>query len=52
MSLDVFKLMDRYKLEADEDKLKDNEAIVNAMDKALENGTALHLMGLLSDGGV
>ena len=35
-----------------EDKLKDNEAIVSAMDKALENGTALHLMGLLSDGGV
>ena len=35
-----------------EDKLKDNEAIVSAMDKALENGTALHLMGLLSDCGV
>ena len=35
-----------------EDKLKENEAIVSAMDKALANGTALHLMGLLSDGGV
>ena len=35
-----------------EDKLKENEAIVSAMDKPLANGTALHLMGLLSDGGV
>ena len=35
-----------------EDKLKDNEAIVGAMDSALKNGTALHLMGLLSSGGV
>ncbi len=29
-----------------------NEALNNAMDKALEKGTALHLFGLLSDGGV
>lgn len=35
-----------------DDQLKDNEAIVGAMDNALANGTALHLMGLLSDGGV
>ena len=35
-----------------DNKLKDNEAIAKAMDKALENGTALHLMGLLSNGGV
>ncbi len=33
-------------------KLKENEAIVNAMDNALKNGTSLHLMGLMSPGGV
>ena len=30
----------------------ENEALVGAMKNALENGTALHLFGLLSDGGV
>ncbi|MGN0558434.1 MAG: 2,3-bisphosphoglycerate-independent phosphoglycerate mutase [Acutalibacteraceae bacterium] len=30
----------------------ENEALCSAMDNALENGKALHLMGLLSDGGV
>jgi 2,3-bisphosphoglycerate-independent phosphoglycerate mutase len=29
-----------------------NEALNNAMDSAKKNGTSLHLMGLLSDGGV
>ncbi|MDF0480327.1 2,3-bisphosphoglycerate-independent phosphoglycerate mutase [Vagococcus sp. PNs007] len=29
-----------------------NEALVNAMDHAIENDSALHLFGLLSDGGV
>lgn len=29
-----------------------NEALCNAIDNALKNGTALHIMGLLSDGGV
>lgn len=29
-----------------------NEALCGAVDNALKNGTALHLMGLLSDGGV
>ncbi len=29
-----------------------NEALVGAMENAKKNGTALHLMGLLSDGGV
>lgn len=48
----VYQELTRITKTIDEDKLKDNEAIVNAMDKALENGTALHLMGLLSDGGV
>ena len=35
-----------------EDKLKDNEEIVAAIDNALNNGTDLHLFGLLSPGGV
>ena len=48
----VFQELTRITKTINEDKLKDNEAIVSAMDKALENGTALHLMGLLSDGGV
>lgn len=48
----VYQELTRITKTITEDKLKDNEAIVSAMDKALENGTALHLMGLLSDGGV
>ena len=48
----VFQELTRITKTINEDKLKGNEAIVSAMDKALENGTALHLMGLLSDGGV
>ena len=48
----VYQELTRITKTINEDKLKDNEAIVAAMDKALENGTALHLMGLLSDGGV
>lgn len=30
----------------------DNEALRNAVQSAIDNGTALHLMGLMSDGGV
>ena len=48
----VYQELTRITKTINEDKLKDNEAIVSAMDKALENGTDLHLMGLLSDGGV
>ncbi len=48
----VYQELTRITKTINENKLKDNEAIVSAMDKALENGTALHLMGLLSDGGV
>lgn len=48
----VYQELTRITKTIKEDKLKDNEAIVSAMDKALENGTALHLMGLLSNGGV
>lgn len=48
----VYQELTRITKTINEDKLKDNEAIVSAMDNALEKGTALHLMGLLSDGGV
>lgn len=48
----VYQELTRITKTINEDKLKENEAIVNAMDKALENGTSLHLMGLLSSGGV
>ena len=48
----VYQELTRITKTINEDKLRDNEAIVSAMDKAIENGTALHLMGLLSDGGV
>ncbi len=48
----VYQELTRITKTIEEDKLKDNEAIVNAMDNALKNGTALHLMGLLSNGGV
>lgn len=48
----VYQELTRITKTINEDKLKDNEAIVDAMNKALKNGTALHLMGLLSDGGV
>lgn len=48
----VYQELTRITKTIKEDKLKDNEAIVSAMDKALANGKALHLMGLLSNGGV
>ena len=48
----VYQELTRITKTINDDKLKDNEAIVAAMDKALENDSALHLMGLLSPGGV
>ena len=48
----VYQELTRITKTIDDDKLKDNEAIVAAMDKALANDSALHLMGLLSPGGV
>lgn len=35
-----------------EDKLKDNKELSDAMEACVEKNTALHLVGLLSDGGV
>ena len=48
----VYQELTRITKTINEDKLKENDAIVGAMDSALKNGTALHLMGLLSSGGV
>ncbi len=48
----VYQELTRITKTIKEGKLKDNEAIVNAMDNALEKGTSLHLMGLMSPGGV
>ena len=48
----VYQELTRITKTIDEGKLGENEAIVNAMDKALENNSSLHLMGLMSPGGV
>lgn len=48
----VYQELTRITKTINEDKLKENDAIVGAMDSTLKNGTALHLMGLLSSGGV
>ena len=48
----VYQELTRITKTIQEDKLKDNVAIVKAMDNALEKGTSLHLMGLMSPGGV
>lgn len=48
----VYQELTRITKTINEDKLKDNEPIVKAIDNALKNGTDLHLMGLLSPGGV
>ena len=44
----VYQELTRITKTINEDKLKDNEAIVDAMDKALKNGTALHLMAVFT----
>lgn len=48
----VYQELTRITKTINEDKLKDNEPIVKAIDNTLKNGTDLHLMGLLSPGGV
>ena len=48
----VYQELTRITKTIDDGKLGENEAIVNAMDKALENNSSLHLMGLMSPGGV
>ena len=48
----VYQELTRITKTINEGKLKDVEPIVKAMDNALEKGSSLHLMGLLSPGGV
>ena len=48
----VYQELTRITKTINDDKLKDNEEIVAAMDNALANNSDLHLMGLLSPGGV
>ena len=48
----VYQELTRITKEISDDKFKDNEEIKNAIINAKENNKALHLLGLLSDGGV
>jgi len=48
----VFQDLPRISLEIKEGKFFQNPAYIAAMDACKEKGTALHLLGLLSDGGV
>ena len=48
----VFQDLPRITLDIKEGRFFQNSAYVGAMDACLEKGTALHLYGLLSDGGV
>ena len=48
----VFQDLPRISLDIKEGRFFQNAAYVKAMDACKEKGTALHLMGLLSDGGV
>ena len=48
----VFQDLPRISLDIKEGRFFQNPAYVSAMDACTEKGTALHLMGLLSDGGV
>lgn len=48
----VYQMLVKISKDINEGKLSEIKALSDAMDKAKENGTSLHLMGLLSDGGV
>jgi 2,3-bisphosphoglycerate-independent phosphoglycerate mutase len=48
----VYQELSRVTKEIEEGLIKSNSAMLMAMDNAINNGTALHFMGLLSDGGV
>lgn len=48
----VYQMLVKITKDINEGKLGDIKALSDAMDKAKENGTSLHLMGLLSNGGV
>lgn len=48
----VYQELVRISKEIEEGKILENEAIYGAIDNVKENGSALHLVGLLSNGGV
>ena len=48
----VYQMLVKITKDINDGKINDNKALSDAMDKAKESGKALHLMGLLSDGGV
>ncbi len=48
----VYQDLTRINLAIEESTLSENEVLIEAMTKAKENDSALHLLGLLSDGGV
>lgn len=48
----IYQELTRITKEVKEGKFFDNEALNLAMDNALKNNSSLHLLGLLSDGGV
>ncbi len=48
----VYQELTRITKSAKDGDMKTNEAFVKAIEKVKKNGSALHLMGLLSDGGV
>ncbi|MFP4380526.1 MAG: 2,3-bisphosphoglycerate-independent phosphoglycerate mutase [Candidatus Sumerlaeia bacterium] len=48
----VWQPLTRIDKEIEKDGLKSVEALVKAIEKARDNGSKLHLMGLVSDGGV
>lgn len=48
----VYQLLPLITKEIREGKVLENKALVDVMDKTIENNGALHIMGLMSDGGV
>ena len=48
----VYQMLVKISKDIKDGKIYENKALSDAMDKAKANGTALHLMGLLSNGGV
>ena len=48
----VFQILPKMTMEIENGKFFENKVYIKAMDDALAGGKALHIMGLLSDGGV
>ncbi|MBN2646655.1 MAG: 2,3-bisphosphoglycerate-independent phosphoglycerate mutase [Thiotrichales bacterium] len=48
----VYQDLTRIQKDIDDGRFSQNNALLNAIDKSVERGRAVHIMGLLSDGGV